>query len=590
MSTATRDQYGRATTVTDADGRPTNTTYTPATGAQPTTVLVKDPLTHPTTTNLDALRGLPVKVTDPGGYITSTQYDALGRLTAAWPPGRNPVTQAPNLKYTYTISNTGPSVVNTYALNEDQVHVTYRVTETLYDSLLRSRETQTQTPDGFRTITDTTYNTDGLVSATTDPYFNQAPVSPTFVQAQPGQVDSTTAYLYDGAGRRTDTISYAQAIETWRTRYRYGGGNVTTTIPPAGGTATSTFTDARGRTTDLYQYHAGVSADPVTAPPTDYDHTSYTYTPAGQRAGLTDPAGNTWSWQYNLLGQQTQATDPDAGTTTSSYDNAGQVLTRTDGRGAQTTYRYDNAGRRTARYDTTTTQTLSAANQLAAWTYDTVKTGYPASATSFSGGDTYTTTILSYGLFAKPTAIRTTLTGEDPALIPATGYTTSYGFSLIGTPNNHIDPASGGLPNESITEGLTDFGWPHTLGSSRWTSVSAVGYSHFGQPLQYTLPTTGSNVFLGLTYDPQTRAVTDSQVTGTAGVLDHTTYHYSTAAVSKGAGLLMSTVDNQGGGTIDTQCYDYDYAARLRQAWPGPPPTTAPPPPPRATPAQSAAR
>jgi hypothetical protein len=112
---------------------------------------------------------------------------------------------AANLKYSYTVSNSGPSVVDGYTLNDDGS--TYKLSETLFDSLLRAREVQTQTPDNGRDITDTVYNTDGAVSESTDPYFNSLAISTTFVQAQAGQVPSATGYTYDGAGRKTAAIA-----------------------------------------------------------------------------------------------------------------------------------------------------------------------------------------------------------------------------------------------------------------------------------------------------------------------------------------------------------------------------------------------
>src|SRR5581483_12375267 len=103
-------------------------TYTPATGAQPTTIAVTDPLTHKTTTTFDPLRNLPLTKTDAGSYVTTEQYDNLGRLTAVFKPG---ITSAA-LKYTYTVSNTAASVVDTYTLDSDASG--YHVSETLYDS------------------------------------------------------------------------------------------------------------------------------------------------------------------------------------------------------------------------------------------------------------------------------------------------------------------------------------------------------------------------------------------------------------------------------------------------------------------------
>ena len=54
--TSTFDQYGRVLTAKDADNRTTTTAYTPATGAEPTSVAVTDPASLATTTTYDPAR------------------------------------------------------------------------------------------------------------------------------------------------------------------------------------------------------------------------------------------------------------------------------------------------------------------------------------------------------------------------------------------------------------------------------------------------------------------------------------------------------------------------------------------------------
>jgi len=567
------DQYGRVTRTTDPNDHTTNTAYTPATGAGPTSETVTDPLGNTTTTTYDPLRNQPLATTDAAGYTTTKQYDTLGELTAVLLPGID----VPMYKFSYTVSNTGPSVVDKSTLDDDG---TYHTTETLYDSMLRVRETQTQTQgmqvgSGIvtgRLISDTMYNTDGWQSETTDPYFADGTVSPTMVQAQAGQVPSLTGYTYDGAGRKTAAIAYqgtsSGPAETWRTSYAYGGDS-TTTIPPAGGAATTTIVDGRNRTADLFTYHSGVAADPVHDPASAYDDTHYTYAPNNKPATVVDAAGNTWRYGYDLLGNQTSAQDPDTGTTITTYDPASNPVTVTDGRGKQTTTVYDSANRKTATYDTTGGAPQAPADQIAAWTYDTVAAGYLTSSTSYSGGDTYTHSVLSYNAMAKPDAVQDTLTGQDGSLLPKTGLTTSYGYNLTGSVHDQQDPASANLAPEDLNFGYDQFGQPTSVSSKAWTYVDAVGYTTLGQPAQYMLG--GSpTVTVQESYDPQTQALTQVQTTDSlsSNVVDNITYGLSNPNVSKGAGLLVSTTDQQNGNaTTDTQCFGYDYAKRLSAAW-----------------------
>ena len=572
MSSGTVDEYGRALTATDADNRTTKTAYTPATGAQPTSVTVTNPVTTlATTTTFDPLRELALQVTDAAGYVTRHQYDALGRVTADFRPG---ITSAYDT-YSYTVSSSAPSVVTTQALNQDS---TYRTTKVLYDALLRKRETQSSTMDGGRDVTDTVYNTDGLTAGTTDPYYTTGAVSGTLVQAQAGQIPSETGFLYDGAGRQSAAISYALGTETWRTTTTYGG-NVTTTIPPKGGVAESTFTDARGNTTALYQYHTGVPADPVGDPASDYSATHYIYDAGGERTGETDAAGNSWSWSHDLLGNLTSATDPDAGTTNSTYDNAGQLLTATDARGKQTTYTYDLDGRKTFAYDTTGNATPAAADEIGAWTYDTLKKGYPTASTSYQKGTTspaVTNTVLAYNGFGSVAAEKETLadlSANEAVLAPSAGYTTSYTYKSSGWLASKNTPAAGGLGSETLDYGYDQYGDPTSIasgGTIAWGYVGAVGYDEFGKPLQYTMGPSGSWVALSLTYDQQTQRLTDAKTTDATAstVVDDTRYAYSDSSVSGGSGLVTSTTDDQNGGAVsDTQCYRYDYATRLSAAW-----------------------
>ena len=571
------DEYGRTTSATDPDNRTTYTNYTPSTGAAPTTTDTQDPMGHVTTTVDDPLRALPVKATDAAGFVTTEQYDAIGRLTSVTRPG---MTQ-PSLTYSYTVSNTGPSVVDTNTLNPDG---SYRISEILYDAMLRARETQTQTADNGRDITDTVYNTDGWISKTTDPYYNKSPVSTSYVEGQDGFIPSETGFVYDGDGRKTSAISSTgntvTEVPTWHTTYVYGG-DYTTTIPPAGATPTTTITDARGNTTDLIQYHTGVPADPSDSA-ADYSDTSYTYTPAKKLATVNDAAGNTWSYSYNLLGNQTSATDPDTGTNTSVYDDAGQLISTTGAQGEQITTQYDADGRTTGTFDTTDNVQPSTSDQLAGWTYDSTAiglgpakaVGYPTSTTSYNGGDVYTQTVREYLANAEVGDTVETLTGQDAALVPAKGWNVGYGYTTTGFPSNQNDSAIDGLSAENITTGYDKVGEPDSL-STNITSpfVSAVGYTELGQRAQYTFASHPYGMYLNMTYDPQTQALTDVKTTeanqpGGVSTEDDLTYAYSGSGVSAGAGLLTSTADAQNAGaTVDSQCYSYDYADRLAQAW-----------------------
>jgi YD repeat-containing protein len=235
------------------------------------------------------------------------------------------------------------------------------------------------------------------------------------------------------------------------------------------------------------------------------------------------------------------------------------MTSRTDSRGKQVSYSYDNDGRRTASYDTTGNAAKSTANQIAAWTYDTVKKGYPTSTTSYQMGTSspsITTSTLAFNSFGKAAASKETLANlpaDEAALAPAAGYTTSYTYKSSGTLATQVDPAEGGLPGETLNFGYDANGEATSLtgsGTNAWSYVTAVGYSETGQPLQYTFGPSTNWVALSLTYDEQTASVTDAKTTDSSSstVVDDTKYTWGNNAVSKGAGLLTSVTDSQDSG------------------------------------------
>jgi YD repeat-containing protein len=122
-------------------------------------------------------------------------------------------------------------------------------------------------------------------------------------------VPAESAFTYDGRGRILTTGYYSKANLQWTTSASYPGADRLDTTVPAGGTASSTFTDALGRTTASWSY--------TTATPTgnaaDARVISYTYFPNGKPHTITGPGGQQWSYTYDLHGNQLTMSDPDAG-------------------------------------------------------------------------------------------------------------------------------------------------------------------------------------------------------------------------------------------------------------------------------------
>ncbi|WP_245828191.1 RHS repeat-associated core domain-containing protein [Micromonospora avicenniae] len=564
-TTTTYDANGRPKSVTDPRGYTSTTDYTTANGGLVTQTVATNAKGHTLTSTIEPAWGSPTKVVDANGAVTDLTYDGLGRITSTWVPGRNKATQTPSTKFTYQVRKSGgPTAVTSEALLP--AGTAYRKSVNLYDGFLRLRQTQLQATGGGRTITETLSNSLGTTAWTSAPYYDETNTAVSTSLATPqGQIPSITKYAYDGAGRQTAQILQANGAEKWRTTTVYDGERVSK-IPPAGGTATTTITDAQGRTVNLRQYknRADVGRDD----PTTFDTTSYTYTPLGQRASVTDVTGaNVWSYTYDLRGRQTKATDPDKGTTTTTYDAAGNVETTTSPLGAgdlTVGYNYDELGRKTAMRDDSLTGRIRAD-----WVYDTAPNGKGklASTNRYSGGNTYTTKIDAYDTYGRPTSTSVVLPAAESGLCAAASpntctYTTTTTYRANGQPNQITMPAAADLPSEKLTVGYTDVGDAAGTLSAAQIYVYDVTYNKLGQLTQFQLGDYGKRVTVTSDIDEPTRRLTSSNIVPELKPeAANFSYRYDDA------GNVTEIHDTPTGGVTDHQCFALDYLQRLTEAW-----------------------
>ena len=92
-----------------------------------------------------------------------------------------------------------------------------------------------------------------------------------------------------------------------------------------------------------------------------------------------------------------------------------------------------------------------------------------------------------------------------------------------------------------------------------------MSYTNLGQPLQYTLGTSSKPAYLTDSYDPQTGLPTEQDTQTTTAKTSIDDLHYSYDDV----GNVTSEADTPAGNSsaADVQCFQYDYLARLVQAW-----------------------
>ncbi|MET8261358.1 RHS repeat-associated core domain-containing protein [Micromonospora sp. NPDC005553] len=558
VSQGSFDAYGRVTAAWDALNAKTTTAYTPATGGPVTATTVTNALQHVATTMMNPAWGNNAAIVDPNSKRTEFVYDGLGRLTAVWLPGRDKGSQSANANFSYLIRNNAATVVSSSRLNPAGA---YNTTYALYDGLLRLRQTQSPSPSGGRLLTDTFYDTAGRDLTAFGSYHTTGTPGTTLVTAtERAFVPTQTRTVYDGAGRPTASVFRPYDAERWRTSIYYAGDRTDVT-PPAGGTATSTLTDARGRTSSVRQYH-GTSPTPGTAG--SWDTTSYAYNRKGQSTGVTDAMGNEWRYEYDLQNRRTKSTDPDTGATTYTYDAADRMTSSTDARAEKLAYLYDTLGRKRAVYDDAVGGTMRAQ-----WIYDTIAKGRLSQSTRFVGSASYQTKITGYTDQYQPTGVQVVIPGTEANLTGTYNFTTTY--NVDGSRASGSMPSGGDLPAETLFYDYNALGQPTTTdslyGTTNLSYVAGTTYNALGELEQLTLDTdetAGGRVWQAFTHELETGRLTGVRMdrdTVSPNTLSDVRYTYDDAGnITKAVDAAPTVVD-------DTQCFRYDYLRRLTSAW-----------------------
>jgi RHS repeat-associated protein len=617
---------GRATDVYDALGHKTHSDYTVSSANGLTTgVTTTNPLGQVTATTIDTARGLPLTTTDENTWannvknktskVTSTlQHDGLGRTIAVWTNER-PTTAPANSKYTYQISNTAPTVVTTQTMNDSLGYIT---STGIFDALMRQRQTQRETPQGGRMVTDNYYDTHGWLWKTNSDWWDPATTPNATLAGDGTKPDVTDATMpiqsvraFDGHGRPVLTTSYGlgQVKELSATQYDIpaaGGGDKTVSAqldpvsnqPFTGSPVRATVEDALGRTTELDDYTTlpsvtitqPTSTVPVTTVAFSGGSTTagngnqqviqYGYDNLGRQNDVHNLAVDQhWRTTYNMLGEPLTKQDPDAGATSNMlYDAVGHLLQSTDANTSTLSYTYDQLGRKTAEFAAPVSAQTPAA-QTAAWYYDNSNAvasvnnpiGHMTTSIAFgTGGNTtgapqYTTQVKGFNVFGEATGQTITIPSTEGALAGSYAFSQLYSANT-GLPTTEIYPATanGSLPQEGVTTGYkSKLDLPASLTGSVQYSVDT-SYTAYAQIGQVELGTNTVNAYLSNTYDPHTGALTDTKLANTnvsSTPIDETSYQYDAA------GNPVSQTEVRGGSTTETQCFGYDTLDRLHQAW-----------------------
>ncbi|MEU4689726.1 polymorphic toxin-type HINT domain-containing protein [Actinoplanes sp. NPDC023714] len=544
-SEGTFDAYGRPKTAMDALGNVTRMDYTDTYGLT-TQVKETNPLEFETVTRYHPAWGSPVSQTDPNGLLSTLEYDAIGRLRNVWLPDRSGAGNLePSIKYTYLMRTDKPVATKTERRQSDG---TYAVEYTLYDGHLRPRQKQSEAPGGNRNVADTFYTGTGQLAKTYATYTAEGAPSDLIYPAVNGDVDGQTLYVYDGADRVKAEIFAVAGNEKWRTTTTYGGDRISVD-PPAGGTPTTTITNALGQTVKRWQYKGS-------SPTGAYDETEYKYTPNGRLAGVEDPAGNVWKHEYDQLGRRVKSSDPDTGTSTVTYDNLDRATSTTNSLDVTISTTYDAVGRRTGVYR----GTAETGELLSSWTYDQEMLGYLTGSSRWIDGAEYATYYTTYDEFYRPHL--TTYQVPDHAGAELAGtYTFGTEYNRDGTVQSVDMSAGGQLDYETVVYAYDDFE-RLTGAEGDQQYLTDVDYASTGEVMQTETLVGGKKVWSTFEYEQGSKRLTrqrlDREMAPVVDVDARYTYDAS--------GNVQRIVNNPSG-TIDVQCFTYDYLRRMDKAW-----------------------
>ncbi|MFG1956574.1 RHS repeat-associated core domain-containing protein [Nonomuraea sp. NPDC049028] len=538
------DAEGRTvTSVFDKAGRLTSKSapsYTPPGGSAVT----------PTTAHTYDLAGQLITTTDPRGYVTTFEYDKLGRqvrITDPAPDGQTP----------------GRSIIEYYmdGAKRATVDPTGARSEATYDGLGR-QVTQTQIerkPAAAAYTTNLTYNQAGFLIKTVAPGNKTIDYSPnaageveTQIVAQGTATAITTTMGYDLAGRliksadgrgNSTTTEYdlagrkiaAKDLEgaTVRRTTSAGydlAGNQTSVTAGEGHTTKQTF-DALNRATSLIE--------PTSA--TDSITTSFGYDATGARTRLTDGRGNatwttynslalaetviepataahpaaadrTWTTGYDAAGNPTSVIQPGGVRIDRTFDHLGR-LTKESGAGggvatAERTFGYDLADRPTTIGDLTVdyndrTLPLSikrGTTQLTGYAYDGL--GQPTQRVDAAGTATFTWDANNRPATATDPVTGRKLTYGYDAADNLSSLTATTGTTTVDTQIFTYDYADR-LDSQTLRKGSStgtqlakiNYGWDKddnlttkTTAGLAGAGTNTYGYDHAGRLTSWTAP------------------------------------------------------------------------------------------------------
>jgi RHS repeat-associated protein len=576
VTRANFDDAGRVVKTLDGKNNATTTAYNPATSWPVNGVVTTTPDPDGTgagtalasTDYFSRYWGEAWKTVDANGNTTQVVYDAVGRISKVFKPteSANYPDGTASMTFDYLLPMQSATASIPYQATGAPLKATTKVLQsgTTYassygwaDGLGRTLETQVPAPSGTgMTVSVTRYDSSGNVAGSSQPFYNAAGAGSKVVNPAYTAIPSYTDRQVDWAGRTTlsqylvnGTAQAAGKIST-----SYSGVDLTT-VTPAVGQPTETYTDVYGQTVKVVE-HVGAQSNATT----------YEYTRSGKLKYLHDANGNSTHYTYNLAGDPVTIEDPDRGDSSFTYDANGRTASTTDGNKAVLTFAYDALQRQTTVSQGSTVLTRT--------TYDndsgTAVPGAKGQATSTTSYDTvgnaYTGKVTGYDTRGRVTSRSVTIPNAGDGTGLNGTYTFKYRYDLADHLTEVDYPAMGGLPAETVVAAYSGQGRLTKVSSGLTTYLNNVGYDDYGRVTSRSLGASGTDTSMSRTYTYDDangtrwlKNVTTNTLTGgTSTKIQDDTY------TRNNNGDVTALRENVAG---QQQCFAYDDLRRLTGAW-----------------------
>ena len=479
-----------------------------------------------TTSTYDVLNRVTA-VTDPAGYVSRTEYNALGRVAARVDAlgRRTELTYDEVGALVRTDFPDGTFETLGYDASGNRISRTEqsgRITTFEYDEL--NREIRRVLPDGtsYRTV----YSPGGRTQAVIDGLGNRTDFA---FDSVGRQIRATLPEVFDatsGTSRRPETLQAWDAAgrpvavvdpNGQRTEHVYDGAGRRTRTTYADGTTREQSYDALGRVIEkrdeggrvtAFEYDGLGRLIAVTDPAGG--RTVYRHDETGNLVDETDALGRTTGYRYDPLNRLIEKTLPGGGRESFTYDAVGNLVSHTDFNGDTTTFQYDAMNRLVRR--------------------------------SFPGGSAVTATY-------TPTGRRNTLTDARGATVYQ--YDADDRLAHITHPGGEVVTytydGNGGLQQLSSPSGAVSYEYDalnRLRRVSTPTGAFQYDYDLAGNPLQITAP---NGVVSQSSYDARNLL---TQIQHTLG--GSTIGSFANSFSPTGRRLLMTEADS----SVETYAYD----------------------------------